>query len=297
MTLEQLRIFTAVAECEHMTRAAEALRLSQSAVSGAVQALEARHGVTLFHRIGRRIELTHDGNLFLHEARAVLRAASAAELTLMELQGLKRGTISIHASQTTAAYWLPGRLARFRNAYPKIDIKLTIGNTEQVALGVSSGNAEIGFVESSVTQDELVSTQVGVDQLMIVVGPKHPWAKVTKLKPGQITQTRWVLRERGSGTRSVFEQALAKHEISADQLDVALELPSNEAVRAAVEAGAGATAISQLVVKSALASKHLYAVPFTSLARPFVLLEHRDRTQSKAVKAFLALAADAPQGA
>ena len=292
MTLEQLRIFTTVAECEHMTRAAATLRLSQSAVSGAIQALETRHGVSLFHRVGRRIELTHDGSLFLQEARCVLRAASTAELALMELRGLKRGTISIHASQTTAAYWLPERLARFHAAYPDIKIKLTIGNTEQVALAVNSGNAEIGFVEGSINQDELLTQQVDVDHLIIVVGPKHPWAKVRKLKPGQITQTKWVLRERGSGTRSVFEEAMARHGISSEKLNVTLELPSNEAIRAAVEAGAGATAISQLVVKSALLSKHLYAVPFISLERPFVLLKHRDRSESKAVRAFLAMTAN-----
>jgi DNA-binding transcriptional LysR family regulator len=289
MTLEQLRIFTAVAECEHMTRAAQALRLSQSAVSGAIQALEARHSIALFHRVGRRIELTPDGRLFLNEARSVLRAAAAAELSLLELRGLKRGAISIHASQTTAAYWLPERLARFHAAYPDIDIRLAIGNTEQVARAVSSGEAEIGFVEGSITQNELISQQVDVDHLMIVVGPKHPWAKLRRLKPGQITQTKWVLRERGSGTRSAFEQALARRGISPSELDVTLELPSNEAVRAAVEAGAGATAISQLVVKSALLSKHLYVVPFMSLERPFVLLEHPDRSQSKAVQSFLAM--------
>ncbi len=291
MTLEQLRIFTTVAECEHMTRAAEALRLSQSAVSGAIQALESRHGISLFHRIGRRIELTADGRVLLQEARSVLRAAAAAELALLELRGLKRGTIRIHASQTTAAYWLPERLARFHNTYPDIDINLEIGNTEQVALAVHSGSVEIGFVEGAFDQTELEARQVDVDHLMIVVDPKHPWAKVRELKPSEITQTKWVLRERGSGTRSVFEQALARHGISPEQLDIALELPSNEAVRSAVEAGAGATAISQLVVKSALLSHTLCVVPFMSLARPFVLLKHRDRSDSNAVHAFLEMMA------
>jgi DNA-binding transcriptional LysR family regulator len=296
MTLEQLRIFTTVAECEHMTRAAETLRLSQSAVSGAIQALEARHSISLFHRVGRRIELTPEGSLFLLEARSVLRAASAAELSLLELRGLKRGAISIHASQTTAAYWLPERLARFRKAHPQIDIKLAIGNTEQVALAVSSGSAEIGFVEGSIAQADLTTQQVDVDQLMIVVGPKHPWANVRRLKPGQITQAKWVLRERGSGTRSVFEEALASRGISPDQLDVTLELPSNEAVRAAVEAGAGVTAISQLVVRSALLSRQLHNVPFMTLERPFVLLKHHDRSESNAVRAFLAMTTSSRTG-
>ncbi len=110
MTLDQLRIFVTVAEREHMTQAAAILGLTQSAVSGAIRALETRHDVVLFHRIGRKIELTQDGRSFLEEARAVLRSASSADQTLRELRGLKRGVIYIHASQTTASYWLPERL-------------------------------------------------------------------------------------------------------------------------------------------------------------------------------------------
>src|SRR5262249_1501738 len=102
MTLEQLRIFVAVAERQHMTRAAEALNLTQQAVSAAIAALENAHATALFHRVGRRIELTEAGRLFLDEARSVLTRAAAAELALSELGGLKRGTITVNASQTIA---------------------------------------------------------------------------------------------------------------------------------------------------------------------------------------------------
>src|SRR5690348_2953378 len=105
MTLEQLRVFVAVAERQHMTRAAESLHLAQSAVSAAIAALEARHGAKLFHRVGRGIELTEAGALFLNEARAVLARAEAAELVLSELGGLQRGTLAIHASKTIASSW------------------------------------------------------------------------------------------------------------------------------------------------------------------------------------------------
>jgi len=288
MTLDQLAIFVAVAEREHVTRAAESLNLTQSAVSGAIQALEARHDISLFHRIGRRIELTQDGRLFLDQARSVLRAANAAELSLLELRGLKRGVVNIHASQTTGGYWLPQRLARFQAQNPNIDVKLTLGNTDQVAAAVSSGDAEIGYVEGAVHQPDLVTEQVDLDQLLVVVGAKHPWSRLHRIKPNQITETKWILRERGSGTRSVFEQALNRLGIAAEQLDISLELPSNEAIRAAVEVSAGATAISRVVVASALRLKTLRAVQFVPLERPFVLLTHRERARSNAVRAFLA---------
>src|ERR1700756_1164981 len=104
MTLEQLRIFVAVAELQHMTKAARAINITQSAASSAIAALEARYGTKLFHRIGRRIELTEAGRLFLTEARAVLARTSSAEKLLQDLSGLASGSLSLHASQTIANY-------------------------------------------------------------------------------------------------------------------------------------------------------------------------------------------------
>src|SRR5258708_27644526 len=124
MTLDQRRIFVAVAERQHVTRAAAALNLAQSAVSAAIATLEGRHGAQLFHRVGRGIELTEAGTLFLIEARAVLARAEAAELVLSELGGLKRGTLVVQASQTIAGYWLPRHLVAFHRAHPGIGIRL-----------------------------------------------------------------------------------------------------------------------------------------------------------------------------
>ena len=116
MTLEQLRIFVAVAEREHLTRAAEALNLTPSAVSSAIRVLEERYATALFHRTGRRIELTEAGLAFLPEARATLARAQSADLFLTEIGGLKRGTLTLAASQTVAGYWLPPRLMRFHQS-------------------------------------------------------------------------------------------------------------------------------------------------------------------------------------
>lgn len=288
MTLDQLRIFVCVAEREHMTRAAQALRLTQSAVSGAISALENRHGVALFHRVGRRIELTQDGRSFLDEARAVLRSAAAADQVLSELRGLKRGTINIHASQTTASYWLPERLAHFKARHPKIAINVTIGNTTQVVSAVIHGAAEIGFVEDTVTADELTAWPVHQDHLTVVVHAQHPFAELRRrLRQSDILSVDWVMRERGSGTRSVFEEVLRRDGIDPDQLRVCLELPSNEAVRAAVEAGAGATAMSHAVVRSGLTSGQLSAIPYRPIERAFLALTHRQRRRSSALREFI----------
>jgi DNA-binding transcriptional LysR family regulator len=127
VTLEQLRIFVAVAERQHVTHAVRALNLAQSAASHAIAALEARHDTKLFDRVGRRIELTEASQVFLAEARAVLARVDAAELALSEFGSLKRGSLSIQASQTVADYWLFRHLVAFRRAYPQINIRLAIG--------------------------------------------------------------------------------------------------------------------------------------------------------------------------
>jgi DNA-binding transcriptional LysR family regulator len=143
MTLDQLRIFVAVAERQHLTQAAAGLALTPSAVSSAIKALEERYETPLFHRVGRRIELSDAGRIFLQEARRALASARAAEATLAELGALRRGTLTIHASQTISSYWLPPLLVRFRLAHPGIELELVINNTQHVAEAVLQGSADV----------------------------------------------------------------------------------------------------------------------------------------------------------
>jgi DNA-binding transcriptional LysR family regulator len=289
VTLEQLRVFVAVAERQHVTRAAEALHLAQSAVSAAIAGLEARHGAKLFHRLGRGIELTEAGARFLPEAQAVLARSAAAERVLAEFGGLQRGTLVVQASQTIASYWLPRHLVAFRRAYPGIEIRLTIGNTAQVAAAVHDGAAELGFVEGAVDDPLLTSQAVARDQLVVVVGPEHPWVRRDAVSPGELAGTDWVLREPGSGTRSVFEQALQGLGVAG--IRVVLELPSNEAVRGAVEAGMGATALSASVAAPSIETGLLHQVPLALPERDFHVLRHRERYRSHAADALLAMVA------
>jgi DNA-binding transcriptional LysR family regulator len=287
MTLEQLRIFIAVAEKQHVTQAAGELNLTQSATSAAIAALETRYDVKLFDRIGRGIVLTQTGRDFLIEARAVLARARAATQVLSDLAGLKRGSLTIAASQTVASYWLPGRIQTFHAAYPGIDLHVTIANTEQVARAVLQGSADLGFVEGEVDDALLAAKRIDGDALVMVVGATHPWVGRKKIAPKDFLTTAWVLRERGSGTRSMFEAALRQSGLKLSDLRIALELPSNEAVRTAVESGDCATAISDLVVKQSLSAKTLHRVKFDLPRRSFYILRHKERHASRIEQALL----------
>ncbi|KAA2212703.1 LysR family transcriptional regulator [Teichococcus oryzae] len=291
MTLDQLRIFLAVAEREHVTRAAEVLNLTQSAVSAAIRALEGRHGITLFHRVGRRIELTEDGRIFRAEAAAVLARAEAAELVLSELGGALRGTLRIQASQTVASYWLPPLLVRFRAACPGVAVEVGAGNTTSVAQAVLDGIAELGLVEGEVEEPALSQTFLARDQLVIVVGPHHPWAGAGIIPPSRLAETPWIMREAGSGTRAAFEALLRQWGLPDKALTVALELPSNEAVLAAVEADGGATVVSERAAGPHLAAGLLVRAGVGLPPRSFKALRHRERYASRASRALLALAA------
>ncbi len=287
MTLEQLRVFVAVAERQHVTRAVEALNLAQSAVSAAIGALEGRHGAKLFSRVGRGIELTQAGRLFLGEAKAVLARAVSAELVLAELAGLKRGSLSLQASHTITSYWLPRRLVDYRRAHPSIGVRMTIGNTAQVAHAVRDGLVDLGFIEGEIEEPALVGVELARDQLIVVVGPDHPWAGRFGIVPDDILKTDWVLREPGSGTRSAFESALRRLGVVLQDLRISLELPSNEAVRAAVEAGMGATAISASAAVGSLEAQLLHQVAFDLPARRFRAIFHQGRHLSAAAAALL----------
>ena len=287
MTLEQLRIFIAVAERQHVTQAASELNLTQSATSAAIAALEARYGIQLFDRVGRGIVLTKTGRAFLEEARAVVARAKAAAEVLNDLAGLKRGSLTLAASQTVANYWLPPRIQAFQSACPGIDLHVTIANTEQVAQAVHGGQADLGFVEGDIDDPLLSARKIDGDQLIIVVGMKHPWVGQSRITPKSLSSTGWVLREKGSGTRAMFEAAVKKFGVKPGDLRVTLELPSNEAVRAAVEAGDCATAISNLVVDPSITAGTLHRVRIEMPKRSFYVLRHKERYQSHAEKALL----------
>ncbi|NWJ24947.1 LysR substrate-binding domain-containing protein [Rhizobium sp. RM] len=283
MTFEQLRIFVAVAEREHLTRAAEAIGLTASAVSSAIKNLEAFYNVELFHRVGRNIELTESGRVFLGEAKATLARVRNAELILSEMGGLTRGEITICASQTIASYWLPPILMQFKKLYPGVTLKLDIGNTKTVTQAVLEGLAEVGFIEGVIDEPALHVQPVVADKLLVVTGSAHPFADGRHLTAlDMLYGTAWVLREQGSGTRSAFESAVRQMGVDPEDLTVMLELPSNEAVVTAARAGGAATAVSASVASLFLRQGMLARAGIDLPARNFALLRHKERHTSRA---------------
>jgi DNA-binding transcriptional LysR family regulator len=292
MTLDQLAAFVAVAERQHLTKAAAALNLSPSAVSAAIKTLETVHAIALFHRVGRGVELNSAGRRFLVEAKEMLAKARGAKLLLNELAGVEHGAIELQASQTIANYWLPQRIMRFRLQHPDVEIRLKIGNTTTVTEAVFAGSTELGFVEGEIDEPALASNSVASDRLLIVTSAKRgvAYPRVDEgadtMRADSLMALSWVMRETGSGTRAVFEAGLRAHGLDPRKLNLALSLPSNEAVLTAVRSSTLATALSEAVVAPLLESGDIRALPISLNLRNFTLVRHKERRLSAVATCF-----------
>jgi DNA-binding transcriptional LysR family regulator len=298
MTLEQLRIFLAVAEHLHFTRAAETLYITQPAVSAAIQSLETEYSVKLFHRVGRRVEIAEAGKLLFLEAQKILEQVAIAERNLRELNNLQQGELRLGASLTIGNYWLPDKISQFQQEYAGIRVNCTLANAEEIAEGTASGRFDLGLVSGEVKstlRDVLLQTAVGRDRLQIVVGQSHPWFHRPVIQVADLLITPWVLREAGSGAQQVFEQALQSWGVDRSQLNVMLVLSSSEMVKAVVERGIGAAAIPELMVHKELQLKTLSAVQVFAemgakirleIVQPILQLKHTQRFQTQTMVAF-----------
>jgi DNA-binding transcriptional LysR family regulator len=286
MTLEQLRIFVAVAQMEHFTRAAERLGISQSAASAAISALETECRVQFFDRSHRHVELTAAGNVMLAEAEAVLARVDLVFRRLEDLSELRTGRLFVAASQTVANYWLPSLLHRFHEQYPAVSIEMWHGNSTEVEKKILRGEADLGFIEQEPRDPTLKAEQIASDRLIAVVGPHHPWFNRTNVDWRELIETPWIMREAGSGTRALFEAALRRHGLEPELLKVCLTLRTGEAVLGAVSTSKCAAVVSDLVASTALRSGAMHWLEPIAIERAFVVLSVPSRSQSRTTTTF-----------
>ena len=303
MTLEQLRIFLAVAEHSHFTNAADALYITQPAVSAAIQSLESEYSVKLFHRIGRRIEITNAGKLLQIEAQKIMDQVGLTERGLRELNNLQQGELNIGSSFTIGNYWLPEKVSQFKQKYPGISVNCTLANADDICAGTATGLFDLGLIAGEVKptlKKVLIQEEVGSDRLEIIVGKFHPWFATGKIETSELLKTSWVMRESGSGTQQMFEQALQRWGISPNELDIILVFNSSEMIRSVVESGVGATALPELMVRKELKLNTLRSIKLMDLpnpvdaeiVRPVLKLKHYQRFQTKVSKEFEKLLSD-----
>jgi len=247
ITLRQLEIFLALAEHENTSRAASALLLSQSAVSMALSELEKQLGAPVFDRTGSGLRLNAGGRRLRAHARDTIRRAHDVKTLFAEDH--VAGRLDVGASSTIGIYVLPEIVAAFTERYPDAAVRLDIGNSAHVSNRVQNHAIDVGFVEGPAPSGDLDAVPWQTDELVLFCSVSHPMAGSGRLRQRDVVNVQWVLREQGSGTRAVFERAV---EDDARRLNHALELGHSEAVRRAVEAGAGIGCLSRRVVRDGL---------------------------------------------
>jgi DNA-binding transcriptional LysR family regulator len=272
VNIPQLKAFVAVVDAGSFSGAARELGLSQPAVTMQIQALEADLGATLLDRGYRNTVPTETGSALLPHACAVLTEIEAARTELEALGDTVGGHLVVAASTTPGQYVLPRVLGRFLGTYPEVRVTLNIVDSVAVSLAVESARAAIGVAGAEIRDSRTSQEPVGTDEIVIIAPPAHP--VLHDPTPEILAAQHWVMREEGSGTRMVAERALREARLIASDLDVVLELGTNEAIVNAVEGGLGIAPVSRWAADRAMALGTIVTVPVSGFParRPFFLV-------------------------
>ncbi|MEE4255131.1 MAG: LysR substrate-binding domain-containing protein [Desulfuromusa sp.] len=287
ISLRKLEIFVEVAVSGSVTKTAEKLRLSQSAISMALANLESRYDEPLFIRQGRKIWLNDRGRLLLPYAQKIIQQSIAIDQLLNDSASEPVGQIKVGASTTIANYLLPILMAQFSKDYPKASFAMQVGNSETISTLLVQGKLDLALIEGPCHLSQLEQYLWREDQLVVIAGQGHPWSAAKSVKRQDLIDADWIVREVGSGTREVFEQAL---EIKVTDLPSVIELGHTEAIKKAVEAGLGVSCLSRLAVQREL--EHGWLVEIAtglSLQRPLTLLLRKNEHRSHLLKACLSI--------
>jgi len=290
MELRHLRTFSMAAELQSFTRAANALSLTQAAVSQHVASLEKELSVSLFDRTGRAVVPTAAGHRLYEYARKILNLVEAAKEEVAHAAVAVCGSVKIAASTVPAETLLPELLLRFRTEFPDVHEAVTVSDSAQATDAVQTGEADVGFVGELPRDSRLATRVVGTDELVLIVSPTHRFADKKKIKVKELKKESLIVREPGSGSRRCVEQSLEEAGQPLGELRIVMETNSNDAIRGAVERGIGAAFVSRPVVARDIAEGRLVAVEIAGLQlrRRLYLISDPGRIPAAAVRAFLA---------
>ena len=286
-SLRQLEVFTAIADCGTTAAAAEALAMSQSAVSAALNTLETSYDVSLFDRVGKRLRLNAMGQQLHPRAEALLNEARQFDAALSG--GASNGDLTIAASFTIANHVAVDYIALWLQSYPDARIDISTGNSPDVVTKVLNAEVELGMIEYHIDHPDLELIPWLEDELIVFCAPQHQLAQRDVLTQQDIMTNRWVLREQGSGARLLFDRVFQP---LLPSLPVFLEFRHNEPIRRAVEQGLGIGCLSQKVLAAHFANGTLVPLTLPSelrMQRTFYLCRRRQRYHRPAVLDFSAL--------
>jgi DNA-binding transcriptional LysR family regulator len=291
MADRRLQVFHAVAKHLSFTKAAEALFMTQPAVTFQIRQLEEYFNTRLFDRAQGRISLTPAGALALEYAERILALSAELDTRLKEMSGQVAGPLLIGASTTIAEFLLPQILGEFKARHPAIVPRLFVANSEAVQARVAERTLDLGFIEGESHLPSLVTDVCCEDELQVVCAPSHPLARQKSAAPRSLAEHAYVSREPGSGTREVIDHYLQKAGLALDSLQVVMEAGSPEALKGIVATGLGFAIMSRATVVKEVRLGELVQVPLTPpLIRRLSVVYAKERFHSRLVNGFVEFA-------
>jgi DNA-binding transcriptional LysR family regulator len=288
MNPHHLRTFLAVRRHLNYTRAAEEVFLTQPAVSRQVRQLEEKLGVRLFEQIGKSLHLTDAGETLAVEAEKLLGAMERTAEAVRSHRSAERGSIRIGASTTPGFYLLPDLLGQFHRRFPKVALHYTVENSLRIEQMLVRNELDLGFVGANLSSRELELKPLVEDEIVCFTSPSHRLAKVRRIAPSSLEEEMWIIREKGSATRLLFEDWLLSRK---GAIRKSIELTCPETCKALVRAGIGISFMSVHGLRAEIRAKYLVKILVTemSLKRPIYLAKHSDKRNSPVMESFLAI--------
>lgn len=287
VTLRQLEIFKAVVDTGQVTKAAQGLYITQSAVSLALNEMEIQLGGPLFDRIGRRLELNDRGRYFLPLCREILDKLEDLDSLMNEKDGKFAGTLKLVASSTIGNYVLPYLITAFKSMHPDVHFNMLVSNTDTAEKLILEREVDLGFVEGEVNNEKISVINWFQDELVLIVrAASEAEAEIVCDVTTDLKKFNWVMREPGSGTAQIFKSKLGKY---VTDLNVVMELGHTEAIKKAVEAGAGIGCLSNLTVCRAISRGWLQQIDLkgVDMKRQLFIIQHKDKAKTRLMNEFL----------
>lgn len=287
MTLRQLSVFAAVATEGTVTKASDAVRLTQSAASMALSDLEDGLGAPLFDRVGKRLQLNDLGTYLLPQALEILGRCETFEHIARGQH--QKTNLKLGATLTISDFVVPDLMADFLKQNPSALLRLQVGNTANIIESVNNFQLDVGFIEGSCSLPQLYAEPWLDDTLCIACAPDHPLAKLQEqqaLTKADFADADWIVREIGSGTREVFDNHIHKDFPDAK---CSLTVGHNQTVIKIVASGMGLCCLSRLAVAPQVERGQLVVLdtPFWALTRTLYILSHKQKYQSPGLKQFI----------
>jgi len=284
VSIRQLRIFVAAAKHGSFARAAEEMHISPPAVSMQISDLESSVGLPLFDRVGRSASLTMTGEYFLVHARRILGSLREAEDTIARFRGLKGGTLRI-GMVSTAKYFVPRLLARFRTEHPAVELRLSVGNRESLVESLTRNDVDLAIMGRPPRELATRAEPFAAHPYVIVSSPTHPLAQLEHVRAAALASQPFIVREPSSGTRASMAQYFRDHQIEPFAL---MEMPSNETIKQAVIADMGIAFLSLHTLGLELQFGLLKILPVEDLPlmRRWFVIHPQAKTLSPAAESF-----------